>query len=144
MSGYESAIFQWREGQQRLRDAEPADRAILERVTGRIVDELRRRLGGAFTTGELAELYYEQGTDWCLDIAVVTAPGNPRAWDSQTVPTRPSLGTCAGRSTSPAGDGSRRTDGSAYSSSSPPERRITICSSSTVTVMGRWPAQCSA
>ena len=57
----------------------------LERVTGRIVDELRRRLGGAFTTGELAELYYEQGTDWCLDIAVETAPDNPRAWDSQTV-----------------------------------------------------------
>jgi hypothetical protein len=85
VSGFESAIFQWREGQQRMRDAEPADRAVLERVTGRIVDELRRRLGGAFTTSELAELYYEQGTDWCLDIAVETAPDNPRAWDSQTV-----------------------------------------------------------
>ena len=85
MSGFDSAIFQWREGQQRLRDAEPADRAVLERVTGRIVDELRRRLGGEFTTGELAELYYEQGTDWCLDIAVATAPGNPRAWEAQTV-----------------------------------------------------------
>jgi hypothetical protein len=85
VSGFDSAIFQWREGQQRLRDAEPADRAVLERVTGRIVDELRRRLGGAFTTGELAALYYEQGTDWCLDIAFEAAPGNPRAWDAQTV-----------------------------------------------------------
>lgn len=85
MSGFDSAIFSWREGQQRLRDAEPPDRAILERVTGRIVDELRRRLGGSFTTGELAELYYEEGTDWCLDIAFEAAPDNPRAWDSQTV-----------------------------------------------------------
>lgn len=85
MSSFETAIFQWREGQQRLRDAEPAERAMLERVTGRIVDELRRRLGGAFTTGELAELYYEQGTDWCLDIAVGVAPDNPRAWEAQTV-----------------------------------------------------------
>jgi hypothetical protein len=85
VSGFESAIFEWREGQQRLRDAEPADRAVLERVTGRIVDELRRRLGGVFTTGELAGLYYEQGTDWCLDIAVEAAPDNPRAWEAQTV-----------------------------------------------------------
>ena len=85
MSGFDSAIFSWREGQQRLRDAEPADRALLERVTGRIVDELRRRLGGSFTTGELATYYYEQGTDWCLDIAFEIAPDNPRAWDAQTV-----------------------------------------------------------
>ena len=34
MSGFDSAIFSWREGQQRLRDAEPQDRAVLERVTG--------------------------------------------------------------------------------------------------------------
>ncbi len=85
MSNIETAIFQWRAGQQRLSQAEPPERAVLERVTSRIVDELRRRLGGAFTAGELADLYYEQGTDWCLDIAVGTAPDNPRAWDSDTV-----------------------------------------------------------
>ena len=85
MNGFDSAIFSWREGQQRLRDADPADRALLERVTTRIVDELRRRLGGSFTTDELAQYYYEQGTDWCLQIAVETAPANPAAWDSQTV-----------------------------------------------------------
>jgi hypothetical protein len=85
MSGFDSAIFSWREGQRRLREAEPQDRALLERVTGRIVDELRRRLGGSFTTAELADYYYEQGTDWCLQLAIEAAPDNPRAWDSQTV-----------------------------------------------------------
>jgi hypothetical protein len=84
MANVESALFQWQEGQRRLREAGPDDRPGLERVTNRIVAELRRRLGGTFTTGELADLY-EQGTDWCLDLAVVTAPDNPRAWDSQTV-----------------------------------------------------------
>ncbi|MGI8512627.1 MAG: hypothetical protein ACR2NH_08350 [Solirubrobacteraceae bacterium] len=57
---------------------------MLERVTSRIVDELRRRLGGAFTTDELTELY-ENGTDWCLDVAIAVAPENPRAWESATV-----------------------------------------------------------
>lgn len=85
MSNIDTAIFQWRAGQRRLSQAEPADRQVLERVTGRIVDELRRRLGGAFTARELADLYYEQGTDWCLDIAIGTAPDNPRAWDADTV-----------------------------------------------------------
>jgi hypothetical protein len=81
---FDTAIFQWQEGQTRLRAADPADRAVLERVVGRIVDELRRRLGGTFTTDELARLY-DQGTDWCLQIAYVAAPDNPRAWDAQTV-----------------------------------------------------------
>jgi hypothetical protein len=84
MPNVETALFQWQEGQRRLRDADPADRRALERVTDRIVAELRRRLGGAFTTRELAELY-DRGTDWCLDLAVATAPDNPRAWDAQTV-----------------------------------------------------------
>ena len=77
-------MFQWREGQARLREAAPADQATLERVVGRIVDELRRRLGGAFTSDELARLY-DEGTDWCLQIAFEAAPNNPRAWESQTV-----------------------------------------------------------
>lgn len=84
MASVETAIFQWQEGQRRLREADPGDRAALERVTDQIVAELRRRLGGSFTTGELADLY-EQGTDWCLEVALVAAPDNPRAWDAQTV-----------------------------------------------------------
>ncbi len=54
------------------------------RVTEAIHAELRRRLGGAFTTAELVDLY-ELGTDWCLDLAARVAPDAPWAWDSRTV-----------------------------------------------------------
>ena len=84
MHAIQNALFQWEEGGRRLREASAADRATLERVTERIVRELRRRLGGAFTTAELADLY-AAGTDWCLDLAIATAPDEPRAWDAQTV-----------------------------------------------------------
>ena len=81
---FENAIYQWDEGSRRLRDAPTVRRPALERVTDQIVAELRRRLGSRFTTGELADLY-EQGTDWCLDLAVAAAPEDPHAWDSGTV-----------------------------------------------------------
>lgn len=81
---FATAIFQWEEGQRRLRAAPPSERPILERVTDRIVSELRRRLGGAFTTDELADLY-GRGTDWCLALAMSAAPGRPEAWDPQIV-----------------------------------------------------------
>jgi hypothetical protein len=81
---FDNAIFQWDEGQRRLREAPAEERAALERVIDRIVAELRRRLGGAFTTTELAELY-QRGTDWCLEVAVSTAPDDPGAWDLPTV-----------------------------------------------------------
>ena len=75
----------WREGQRRLQVAEPPLRPPLERVVAAIVDELRRRLGGAFTAEELAELYLRQGTEWCFDIATRAAPGTPEAWDLATI-----------------------------------------------------------
>jgi hypothetical protein len=75
----------WQEGQRRLADADPADRPALERVIDALVLELRRRLGGTFTTDELARIYWEQGTDWCFDIATRVAPSNPAAWDLSTV-----------------------------------------------------------
>ena len=81
---YETSIYQWEDGDRRLREAPPERRLVLERVTGRIVEELRRRLGGAFTTAELVELYQE-GTDWCLQVAVASAPDDPWAWDTSTV-----------------------------------------------------------
>jgi hypothetical protein len=81
---YETALPQWEEGVRRLAEAPPEQRRVLERVTQRIVDELRRRLGGAFTTTELADLY-DAGTDWCSDLAVATAPEDPYAWDVRTV-----------------------------------------------------------
>ena len=81
---FENDIYQWDEGRRRLAEAPRLRRAAMERVTDRIVAELRRRLGGQFTTGELADLY-EQGTDWCLDLAVATAPEDPHAWEAETV-----------------------------------------------------------
>jgi hypothetical protein len=80
---FETAIYQWREGERRVADAPPHERAALERVTGLIHAELRRRLGGAFTVDELAELY-DRGTGWCLDLAVAVAPGAPWAWEART------------------------------------------------------------
>jgi hypothetical protein len=81
---FEEAIGLWEEGARRLEAAAPADRVALERVRDEIVTELRRRLGGPFTSTELADLY-SQGTDWCFDIAVRSAPGTPEAWDVPTV-----------------------------------------------------------
>lgn len=80
----DTAIQLWEDGQRRLSAADPDERPALERVADRIVDELRRRLGGPFTTSELAALYSE-GTDWCLDVALAAAPEDPRAWDAQTL-----------------------------------------------------------
>jgi hypothetical protein len=84
MHPVEHALFQWEDGGRRLRQAPPDERDALERVTDRIVRELRRRLGGAFTTSELVALYAE-GTDWCLDVALAAAPDQPYAWDAQIV-----------------------------------------------------------
>ncbi|MFN8130032.1 MAG: hypothetical protein U0R70_00625 [Solirubrobacteraceae bacterium] len=80
----ESAWHQWEEGTRRLAAAPAEHQRALELVTGRIVEELRRRLGGAFTVEELAGLY-DAGTDWCLDLAIAAAPEDPSAWDSHVV-----------------------------------------------------------
>jgi hypothetical protein len=84
MAEFENALAQWEEGLRRLAAAPDDEQRMLERVTQAIQAELRRRLGGAFTTDELAELY-EQGTDWATDIAVSVAPEDPYAWDVRTV-----------------------------------------------------------
>jgi hypothetical protein len=82
---FDDLIGLWQEGARRLRSADPAVRPVLERVTDALVLELRRRLGGPFTAEELAQLYLEQGTDWCFQIAVRLAPTEPAAWDMTTV-----------------------------------------------------------
>jgi hypothetical protein len=82
--GVESAIYSWQQGERRLA-AEPPERAArLERVTDALVAELRRRLGGRFSSLELIELY-RAGTAWCLPIAMKVAPEDPWAWDAATV-----------------------------------------------------------
>jgi hypothetical protein len=81
---FETALPQWQDGLRRLQGAPADERALLERVTERVVEELRRRLGGPFTTDELVELY-DGGTSWVTDVAVAVAPENPEAWDVRTV-----------------------------------------------------------
>lgn len=79
-----TAIEQWQRGERRL-SAAPEDRiALLERVTGEIVKELRRRLGGRFSAAELGALY-DDGTSWCQQTAMTIAPEAPWAWDSTVV-----------------------------------------------------------
>jgi hypothetical protein len=82
---FEELIGLWQEGESRLARSDPEDRTLLERVTDELVVALRRRLGGPFTTDELARLYTEQGTDWCFDVATRAAPESPAAWDMTTV-----------------------------------------------------------
>jgi hypothetical protein len=82
--GFENAIQQWRQGQRRLGQAPPERVVALERVVDALVAELRRRLGGRFSTEELAQLY-ERGTAWCLQLAMDVAPEDPWAWDSGIV-----------------------------------------------------------
>lgn len=82
---FDEVIGLWREGQRRLAQADPQDRPVLERVVDEIVLELRRRLGGPFTSEELAAFYIEQGTGWCFEVATRAAPNNPAAWDMTTV-----------------------------------------------------------
>jgi hypothetical protein len=81
---FDSALAQWQEGLRRLAEAPEDERRMLERVTTAVEAELRRRLGGAFTTDELSDLY-DGGTDWVTDLAVSVAPDNPYAWDVCTV-----------------------------------------------------------
>jgi hypothetical protein len=85
MVRFEELLGLWQEGQRRLAQADPAERPALERVTDELVLELRRRLGGPFTAAELAQLYVDQGTDWCFEIATRVAPKTPAAWDLTTV-----------------------------------------------------------
>ena len=47
---------------------------MLERATGDVVAEIRRRLGSSFSVGELAE-FYAADTDWADEIARASVPG---------------------------------------------------------------------
>ena len=81
---FDTAFDQWAAGLRRLEEAPADECATLERVTRQIQDELRRRLGGPFTSAELAELY-DQGTGWISDLAYGLAPEHPYAWDMRVV-----------------------------------------------------------
>jgi hypothetical protein len=81
---FDTALEQWQAGERRLESAPFDERPILELVTRKVHEELRRRLGGPFTTTELVELY-DAGTGWISDVAVRVAPDAPFAWDVRIV-----------------------------------------------------------
>jgi hypothetical protein len=81
---FETSIYQWQQGERRLRAAPPERARLQERVTEALVAELRRRLGGRFSSSELVDLY-ERGTAWCLQIAMKVAPEDPWAWEAGVV-----------------------------------------------------------
>jgi hypothetical protein len=81
---FDTAFEQWQAGLRSLEAAPPDERPMLELVTRKVYEELRRRLGGAFTTDELAELY-DAGTGWVSDLAVAAARDAPFAWDVRIV-----------------------------------------------------------
>jgi hypothetical protein len=69
----ENALFQWEEGERRVREAAEPQRARLEGAVGVVLDELRRRLGSTFAVDELAS-FYGAGTDWAAELALGHAP----------------------------------------------------------------------
>ncbi|MGH9122684.1 MAG: hypothetical protein ACRDYC_12225, partial [Acidimicrobiales bacterium] len=81
---FDEASSIWRDGELRLAAVDPDDRPAVDRVIQAIDSELRRRLGAPFSRHELVKLY-EQGTDWCLELAFRVAPNTPAAWDLATV-----------------------------------------------------------
>jgi hypothetical protein len=81
---YATASYQWHQGERRLSAAPPERQPLLERVTTALVAELRRRLGGRFSSSELVGLY-ERGTSWCLQVAMRIAPEEPWAWEAGVV-----------------------------------------------------------
>jgi hypothetical protein len=83
MADVELVLEQWREGEARVDAmADPRLQARAHDVIEQSLIALRRRLGGAFTVDELAELY-GQGTDWLVEVAMRLAPDDPALWDAR-------------------------------------------------------------
>jgi hypothetical protein len=81
---FETASYQWQQGERRLAAAPSERQALLERVTTALVADLRRRLGGRFSSAELVD-YYERETAWCQQVAIGIAPDAPWAWEAGIV-----------------------------------------------------------
>jgi hypothetical protein len=79
--GFEELFGLWEEGANAVTAADPQHRGTIEAVVEVVVAELRKRLGGKFTTTELARYYLTHGTEWCFELATRTAPSTPEAWD---------------------------------------------------------------
>ena len=69
----ENALYQWEEGERRVRETPEPRRTALDHAVGVVADELRRRLGSTFAIDELAA-FYGSGTDWAVELASAHAP----------------------------------------------------------------------
>ena len=69
----ENALYQWEEGERRLREVPDGLRRRLEGGVDAVLEELRRRLGSTFSVDELADLY-GSGTDWAAEVAQPHVP----------------------------------------------------------------------
>ena len=69
----------------RLAEAPPEQRAALERVTERDPPSSCAAAWAARSRPTSSPSSTSAGTDWCLDLAVATAPGAPCAWDVRIV-----------------------------------------------------------
>ena len=74
----DNALFQWQDGERRIRDADDLVGQDLERAAAAVEEDLRRRLGSSFTIEELADLY-GGGVDWATDIAQLEHAGTDSA-----------------------------------------------------------------
>jgi hypothetical protein len=74
----ENALFQWEDGERHVRQTPEPARGHLEQAVMVVLDELRRRLGSAFTVEELAS-FYASDVDWASDIAQREAAGTDAA-----------------------------------------------------------------
>ena len=70
----ENALFQWQEGERRVREE-----SRLESAVWAVLDELRRRLGSSFGVDELAGLY-ASGIDWAVEVARSAGAGDHSSW----------------------------------------------------------------
>ena len=75
----ENALFQWEDGERHLRQTPEPARGHLERAVMVVLDELRRRLGSAFSVEELAD-FYARDVDWASDIAQRESAGTDTSW----------------------------------------------------------------
>ena len=64
----DNALYQWQEGERRMREASGPETGELERAVRAVYGELRRRLGSSFVVAELATAYGED-LSWAEDAA---------------------------------------------------------------------------
>ena len=76
--GRDNAVFQWEDGEGRLREADDLDLGVLETAVRAVLEALRLRLGSSFTIDELVALY-ASGVDWAEGLGPVQAAGTDSA-----------------------------------------------------------------